>query len=32
MLSLLIDPLLRGLRDDSRYNGMLAKVGLPAPL
>jgi TolB-like protein/Flp pilus assembly protein TadD len=31
MLSLLIDPLMRGLRHDARYNGMLAKVGLPAP-
>jgi TolB-like protein/Tfp pilus assembly protein PilF len=30
-LSLLIDPLLRGLRDDPRYKGLLAKLGLPAP-
>ena len=32
MLSLLIDPLMRGLHPDARYSGMLAKVGLPAPL
>jgi TolB-like protein len=32
MLSLLTDPLMRGLHHDARYNGMLAKVGLPAPL
>ena len=29
-LSLLIDPLLRGLRDDPRYKNFLAKLGLPA--
>jgi serine/threonine-protein kinase len=29
-LSLLIDPLLRGLRDDPRYKNLLAKLGLPA--
>jgi TolB-like protein len=29
MLSLLIDPLVCGLRHDPRYNGMLAKIGLP---
>jgi TolB-like protein len=29
MLSLLIDPLLRGLHHDARYNGLLAKIGLP---
>jgi TolB-like protein len=29
MLGLLVDPLLRGLRDDPRYNNLLAKVGLP---
>jgi len=29
-LSLLIDPLLRGLRDDPRYKDLLAKLGLPA--
>jgi TolB-like protein len=31
MLSLLIDPLMRGLHHDARYNGLLAKIGLPAP-
>jgi TolB-like protein/Flp pilus assembly protein TadD len=31
MLGLLVDPLLRGLRDDARYKNLLAKVGLPAP-
>jgi TolB-like protein len=30
-LSLLIDPLMRGLRNDPRYKGMLEKVGLPTP-
>jgi serine/threonine-protein kinase len=30
-LTLLIDPLLRGLRDDPRYKNLLAKLGLPAP-
>jgi uncharacterized protein HemY len=29
-LSLLIDPLLRGLRDDPRYRNLLAKLGLPS--
>ena len=29
-LSLLVDPLLRGLRDDPRYKNLLAKLGLPA--
>jgi len=29
MLGLLVDPLLRGLRDDARYKTLLAKVGLP---
>ena len=32
MLSLLVDPLLRGLRGDSRYKAMLEKVGLPGSL
>jgi hypothetical protein len=32
MLSLLVDPLLRGLRDDLRYNKLLEKLGLPAVL
>ncbi len=30
MLSLLIDPFLRGLRDDPRYESLVAKLGLPA--
>jgi serine/threonine-protein kinase len=30
-LTLLIDPLLRGLRDDPRYKNLLAKLGLPGP-
>jgi TolB-like protein len=30
MLSLSVDPLLRGLRDDPRYKNLLAKLGLPA--
>ena len=30
LLSLLIDPLMRSLRDDSRYNEILAKIGLPS--
>ncbi len=29
-LGLLVDPLLRGLRDDPRYKTLLAKLGLPA--
>ena len=29
LLSLLIDPLMRGLRDDPRYKIMVEKVGLP---
>jgi TolB-like protein/Flp pilus assembly protein TadD len=29
-LTLLVDPLLRGLRDDPRYKTLLAKLGLPA--
>ena len=29
MLSLLIDPLMRGLHHDARYNSLLAKIGLP---
>jgi TolB-like protein len=32
LLSLMIDPLLQGLRYDSRYNSVLAKVGLPLRL
>jgi TolB-like protein/Tfp pilus assembly protein PilF len=32
MLSLLVDPLLRGLHDDPRYKNLLAKLGLPGPL
>jgi serine/threonine-protein kinase len=31
-LSLLIDPLMRGLRGDPRYKGMLEKIGLPMSL
>ena len=31
MLSLLVDPLFAGLRDDTRYQGFLAKLGLPIP-
>src|SRR5207302_116655 len=30
-LTLLVDPLLRGLRDDPRYKNLVAKRGLPAP-
>jgi hypothetical protein len=30
-LSLLIDPLMRGLHHDARYNGLLTKIGLPVP-
>ena len=29
-LSLSVDPLLRGLRDDPRYKNLLVKLGLPA--
>ena len=29
MPSLLVDPVLRGLRDDPRYKNLVAKVGLP---
>jgi serine/threonine-protein kinase len=29
MLSLLVDPLLRGLRDDSRYKALVAKMNFP---
>ena len=29
MLSLAVEPLLRGLRDDPRYKNLVAKVGLP---
>jgi adenylate cyclase len=32
MPGLVVDPLLRGLRDDSRYKAMLEKVGLPVLL
>jgi serine/threonine-protein kinase len=32
LLSLLIDPLMRSLRHDSRYNDVLTKIGLPARL
>ena len=32
MLSLLIDPLMRGLHHDARYKGLLAKIGLPLRL
>ena len=32
MLSLLIDPLLRGLRHDPRYHSLLVKIGLPVTL
>jgi TolB-like protein len=31
-LSLLIDPLMRGLRGDPRYKGILEKIGLPTSL
>jgi len=31
-VSLLIDPLLRGLQHDPRYNSLLAKIGLPTQL
>jgi serine/threonine-protein kinase len=29
MLSLLVDPVLRGLREDARYKNLVARVGLP---
>ena len=32
LLSLLIDPLIRGLRGDPRYKSMLEKIGLPTSL
>ena len=32
MLSLSIDPLLRGLHHDVRYNSLLEKMGLPVKL
>jgi TolB-like protein/Tfp pilus assembly protein PilF len=32
MLSLLIDPLFRGLHDDARFNSLLVKTGLPVKL
>jgi serine/threonine-protein kinase len=32
LLSLLIDPLMRGLRNDPRYKAMLEKTGLPTSL
>ena len=32
MLSLLIDPLMRGLHHDASYKGLLAKIGLPLRL
>jgi serine/threonine-protein kinase len=31
-LSLLIDPLMRGLQHDTRYHGLLARIGLPIRL
>ena len=31
-VSLLIDPLLRGLQHDPRYKSLLAKIGLPTQL
>jgi serine/threonine-protein kinase len=31
-LSLLIDPLMRGLQHDARYSGLLTKIGLPVRL
>ena len=30
-LSMLIDPLLRGLHSDPRFNQLLVKLGLPVP-
>jgi len=32
LLSLMIDPLVQGLRRDARYNDVLMKIGLPARL
>jgi serine/threonine-protein kinase len=32
LLSLMIDPLVQGLRHDARYNDVLMKIGLPARL
>ena len=32
MLSLLINPLMRGLRQDARYKALVAKIGLPVSL
>ena len=32
LLSILIDPFMRGLRDDARYHSLIAKIGLPAAL
>jgi serine/threonine-protein kinase len=32
LLSLMIDPLVQGLRHDARYNDILTKIGLPARL
>lgn len=32
MLSLSIDPLMRGLQHDARFSGLLAKIGLPVRL
>jgi serine/threonine-protein kinase len=32
LLSLMIDPLVQGLRHDTRYNDLLTKIGLPARL
>ena len=32
LLSVLMDPWMRGLRDDPRYKNLLAKLGLPAAL
>ena len=29
MLTLLVDPLVRGLRDDPRYKNLASKLGLP---
>ena len=32
LLSLMIDPLVQGLRHDARYNDVLMKIGLPVRL